>query len=205
MRFLAGVLVTLLVEAVVAAALLFTGAFDVAATRPEGAAEEWFFETARDASIRARAEGIDAPRLDDPARVLEGGGLYRDMCASCHGAPGEDPSEIGRGLSPAPEDLAEEGGEWSDAELYWIVSNGIRIGGMPAFGPTHEDAHLWSIVAFVRALPEMTPEQYRKIAAEAPGHAAAEGSTGEGAAGEEKAPEPGAGAGEGHAGHTHRH
>ena len=32
--------------------------------------------------------------------------------------------------------------------------------GMPAFGLTHEDGTLWSIVAFVRELPDLQPEAY---------------------------------------------
>jgi hypothetical protein len=32
---------------------------------------------------------------------------------------------------------------------------------MPAFGPTHTDPEIWSLVDVVRRLPEMTPEEYQ--------------------------------------------
>jgi hypothetical protein len=48
----------------------------------------------------------------------------------------------------------------SDAELYWIIKHGIKMTGMPAFGPTHEEEKLWSVMAFVRRLPELQTEAY---------------------------------------------
>jgi mono/diheme cytochrome c family protein len=53
-----------------------------------------------------------------------------------------------------------EEGEWSDAELFWIVKNGIKMTGMPAFGPTHGDEDLWAIVAIMKELPELSEEAY---------------------------------------------
>ena len=63
---------------------------------------------------------------------------------------------------PAPElRRGEIQKEYNDAELYWIIKNEIRMTGMPAFGPTHEEKDLWAIVAFTRRLPEMQAEDYR--------------------------------------------
>ena len=34
---------------------------------------------------------------------------------------------------------------------------------MPAYAPTHDDAKIWAITAFVtRKLPKMTPEEYQQ-------------------------------------------
>jgi len=83
------------------------------------------------------------------------------MCFGCHGAPGHELSEIAQGLNPKPPKLdAEDVQAGSDAELYWVVKNGLRMTGMPAFGPTHEDKELWSIVAFLRRLPKLKPQEY---------------------------------------------
>lgn len=51
----------------------------------------------------------------------------------------------------------------NDAELYWIIENGIKMTGMPAFGPTHSKDELWGIVAFVRHLPSMSPKEYQTM------------------------------------------
>ena len=51
----------------------------------------------------------------------------------------------------------------TDGELFWIVQNGIRMTGMPAFGPTHKDEEIWKIVAFLRHLPALTPEEEKAL------------------------------------------
>ena len=51
----------------------------------------------------------------------------------------------------------------SDGELFWILQNGIRMTGMPAFGPTHKDEELWKMVAFLRHLPELSDEEQKAL------------------------------------------
>jgi len=51
----------------------------------------------------------------------------------------------------------------NDAEIYWIVKHGIKLTGMPAFGPTHDENELWGLVAIVKEIPRMSPEQYRQL------------------------------------------
>jgi len=54
-------------------------------------------------------------------------------------------------------------GKWSDAELYWIIKNGIEHTGMIGLGPTHSDGEIWSVSAFVRQLPTMSPAEYKAM------------------------------------------
>jgi mono/diheme cytochrome c family protein len=86
------------------------------------------------------------------------------MCVTCHGAPGVDASEAGEGLNPAAPDLSTgKVQKRSDGELFWLVQGGIRMTGMPAFGPTHNDEEIWKIVAFVRRLPALSPEEQQEL------------------------------------------
>ena len=76
----------------------------------------------------------------------------------CHGAPDVDAAELSKGLNPrAPKTLADS--DLSDGKLFWIVKHGIRMTPMPAFGPTHSDEEIWKIVAFVRHLSKLTPQE----------------------------------------------
>ncbi len=76
---------------------------------------------------------------------------------TCHGAPGVDASAIGEGLNPPAPDLTLPKVQGrTDGELFWLVQNGLRMTGMPAFGPTHPEEEIWKIVAFLRHLPELT-------------------------------------------------
>jgi mono/diheme cytochrome c family protein len=70
--------------------------------------------------------------------------------------------EWASGMRPRPPELVEVAGEWEAREVFWIAKHGIKLSGMPAFGPTHEDATIWNIAAFVKALPAMTPEEYAR-------------------------------------------
>lgn len=133
---------------------------DVSATQPHSAfVEDFLHETVEHAVRRSAAEISPPPGLDDPALMAEGAHHYFPMCEGCHAGPGVDPSELAEGLYPPPPSLHEEE-EWSDAELFWIVKNGIKASGMPAYGGSHSDEELWGIVAFARTLPGMTPAAY---------------------------------------------
>ncbi|HEX5757983.1 MAG TPA: cytochrome c [Thermoanaerobaculia bacterium] len=146
--------------AAIALGALYGGAYDVAATSPETGVVAWALETAQERSVARRARAVEVPPLDRPELRAVGLIHYHEMCVTCHGAPGVPASEIGAGLNPFPPELAEEAEEYGPAELFWMVKNGIKMTGMPAFGPTHTDEELWAIVAFVESLPEMSGADY---------------------------------------------
>lgn len=163
------VLVTLAVLGLLALVFPYTGIYNVAATAGHTDFARWYLDTTSERSIRARADGVraDAAPVDlaDSARVARGAVAYAGMCRVCHGAPGRDRGVIGQGLTPPPPRLSEEAAEWGPGEVHWILAHGIKMAGMPAFGPTHSDEELWEIVAFVERLPGMTPEEYEALTA----------------------------------------
>jgi mono/diheme cytochrome c family protein len=164
MRIFATIVVTLIVLVAIGAWYVWSGVYNIAASAPHTPAVEWLLSTLESRSVEAHSDGIAAPSLTEPTRIQAGAQVYDSMCRMCHGAPGHDPSEIGQGLNPQPPKLwTDEVQRASDAELYWIVKHGLKMTGMPAFGLTHEDAKLWSVVAFVRQLPELQPEAYNAV------------------------------------------
>jgi mono/diheme cytochrome c family protein len=159
---LVGVLVLL------AILFIYSGSYNVSAIHPDSAPVAWVFDTTMTHSVQRRAAGIKVPDLADPAMVKLGFSHYRSMCVVCHGAPGAPVGDIGLGLRPAPPELAEAAGDWKPNELFWITKNGIRMTGMPAWGPTHSDEEIWAIVAFLHKLPSLTPAQYRTLIHQVP-------------------------------------
>lgn len=148
---------------------------DVAATTPHWSITRWVLSTTMEHGVRRRATGTSVPAdLDEPARIRAGAAEYHEMCVACHGAPGSGASEIAKGLLPEPPKLAQAAKEWSAAELFWITKHGVRMTGMPAFGPTHPDRKIWDVVAFVHRLPAMSPAEYRSLT-EDPGGGAHDG------------------------------
>jgi mono/diheme cytochrome c family protein len=92
---------------------------------------------------------------------------FADHCASCHANDGSGKTELGRGLFPrAPDMRLAQTQDKTDGEIYWIIENGIRLTGMPAWGAGGgDDADTWKLVHFIRHLKELTPEQLKEMAA----------------------------------------
>jgi mono/diheme cytochrome c family protein len=145
------------------AAYVYFGAYDVGATTQHTAFTYWMLETGMRRSVERRAVRIRVPDLADVTLIDRGSVLYADHCAMCHGAPGEAPSAYALGLTPTPANLAHTAREWRPAELYWVVRNGIKMSGMPAWQFRLPDTDLWAVVAFLQRLPTLTPEQYREV------------------------------------------
>jgi mono/diheme cytochrome c family protein len=140
----------------------WSGVYSIAATEPHWAATSSFISMVRDRSIAVRSDSIDVPDMDDPQYRQAAFSHYHGMCRLCHGAPGYPVNEFARGLYPAPPDMRSGGIQKarSEAELYWIVKHGLKMTGMPAFGPTHDETELWGLVALVAQMPGMVPARY---------------------------------------------
>ncbi|MDA2918095.1 cytochrome c [Desulfobacterota bacterium AH_259_B03_O07] len=164
-----GIIVFIILVIVALLIFIYTGTYNVAATKPHTELTLWVLNTTREYSISSHAEGIKVPPLDEDSLIKTGFRHYKEMCVGCHGAPGVDPSEIGKGLNPEPPELSEEAEDMSPAELFWITKNGIKMTGMPAFGSTHSDEELWAIVAFLMTLPETSQEEYQEMVKETEG------------------------------------
>jgi mono/diheme cytochrome c family protein len=144
------------------------GLYNVAADIPHTQPVFWLMTTVRERSIAVRAAGAVVPSdLADPKRIAAGAGEYAEMCSGCHLAPGMKRTEISQGLYPRAPEL-RRGSGLTPAEEFWVVKHGLKMSGMPAWGVTHNDELLWSVVAFLRKLPELTPEQYRTLIKSAP-------------------------------------
>jgi hypothetical protein len=165
MKCLVRICAVLLIVAAAAAVYLWQGGFDISARVPHWDATFEAIETVRDWSITAHSRDVNIPPLNDPALVAAGVSEYHEMCRLCHGAPGVPAESFAQGLYPGPADLLSGSvqQEWNDNQLYWIVENGLKMTGMPSFGVTHDRETLIKIVAFMKKLPGMTPEQYKTL------------------------------------------
>ena len=90
--------------------------------------------------------------------LVEARAHFADHCASCHGNDGSGRTEIGQNLYPkAPDMRLPATQNMTDGELYWIIENGIRLTGMPAWGTgSGNDADTWKLVHFIRRLKDLS-------------------------------------------------
>ena len=139
-------------------------------TRAEpSAAEKLVARTMRNMAIprSARTEENPWKDLSTPENLQEAREHFADHCALCHGNDGSGDTAMGRGMYPKPPDLrARATQSRPDGEIFWIIENGVRLTGMPAFGRSGglEGAHTdprdsWKLVLFIRHLPALTAEE----------------------------------------------
>jgi mono/diheme cytochrome c family protein len=152
-----------------AAVVVLGGVYGLAALHQHTGPVYAVLDLARIRSIEARAKNIDPPPLADPARVKLGLRIYRDNCLPCHGAPGVPPEDFGKGMLPTPTNLVQIARERSPEYLYWVVENGIRMTGMPAWKFRLSGEEIWAVVAFMEQLPRLSPREYAALERETGG------------------------------------
>ena len=151
------------------AALIWSGAYNIAADVPHWRLTERVMEMVRDRSIARRATGMAVPDLSDESLIRTGAGNYEAMCVACHLQPGAATTELSRGLYPAPPPLVKNQ-PVSPAKAFWVIKHGIKMSGMPAWGRSMEDGAIWGMVAFLQKLPGMSPAHYHELVTTSGGH-----------------------------------
>jgi mono/diheme cytochrome c family protein len=153
------VLVLLVVVAIAAGAMILHDGLSARATPT--ALEAFFAQHAHRLSIPSNARNMHNPTEVSDLNLREARQHFADHCASCHANDGGGDTMYGKGLYPKPPDLRKpETQNLSDGELFWIIENGVRFTGMPAFGGGHgsqEDS--WKLVLFIRHLPQLADQE----------------------------------------------
>lgn len=118
------------------------------------------------ASVRRKAEeSPPAPDLSDAGLIALGAQHYGQVCSSCHGGPGLGQSPQALSLRPRPQSLPAVVDQFTDAELYQILLDGVRFSAMPSWPADANFEEIWSVVAFLRQLPGMEASRYAELAA----------------------------------------
>jgi mono/diheme cytochrome c family protein len=162
--------ILLMLGIVAAAGFVYLGIYNVAATEQHTRPVYTLLEYAMRKSVMRRASPIQAPDLPDEQRARAGLVHYRAHCARCHGAPGVAPEPFSFGMTPTPANLVATAREWEPAELYWVIRQGIKMSGMPAWEYRLSEQEIWDIVAFVEHMPMLSPQEYEQWSTQAPAH-----------------------------------
>jgi mono/diheme cytochrome c family protein len=174
-----------------AACVVCFGLYDVSASEPHTQPVYSLLEATMRRSVQRRAGAVAVPALDSPALLGHGAACYREHCVQCHGGPGVAPGPAAKGMQPLPGWLSDESRRWRPRELYWIVRDGLKMTGMPAWGWRLGERDLWSVVAFVDRMPALAPAQYATaIAAAAADRCAGIEDAGAGAGASSSSPAP---------------
>ena len=145
-----------------AAAFVRLGLYDISATDQHLAPTYWLLDTAMKYSVRQRGNEIEVPPLGSNPQLQLGNSLYRAHCEHCHGGPGVAPAPFALGMTPAPVPLTHTARAWRPQDVFWVVKEGIKMTGMPAWKYRMSDEEIWAVVAFLPAMALMTPMEYKQ-------------------------------------------
>ncbi len=111
---------------------------------------------AKDVVIPLEAEGRKNPLPGSDEMISQGQQIFLQSCALCHGADGHGRTELGRNMYPPAMDMTSPHVQhWSDAELFWIIQNGVRLTGMPSWNSSLSEGDTWKLARFIHNLPRL--------------------------------------------------
>jgi cytochrome c553 len=128
---------------------IWSGVYNIGASRDHWGIVTWVIAQLRDQSISATAQGVAVPDLSDPGLAALGAEHYRTGCAACHGVPGEPLNPVYANMLPSPPDLYHAASDYDAGELFTIVHHGLKYTGMPAWPAIERADEVWPVVAFL--------------------------------------------------------
>jgi mono/diheme cytochrome c family protein len=157
-----GVLLVVAAAFAVSAAWFFRSG--ISAKPAPGSVEVAVARGLRGLLIPAAAKSARNPLVLEPRHVAAGLVHFADHCASCHGNDGSGETALGRGLYPRAPDMRSTATQGlTDGELFYIIENGVRLTGMPAWGTPGKPEETWKLVHFIRHLPLLTADEKAKM------------------------------------------
>jgi cytochrome c553 len=156
-------LLTLIGAALLGLLFAWSGVIPIGASSGHWRITDWGLHWAMENSVRTHTilQSPDLKREDDG--LVSAAGHFAQSCAACHGAPGVLPLPVMRAATPHAPNLQVNAPKWTDAQLFYILDHGVKFTGMPFWAARDRPDEIRRMVAFVRALPGMTPERYRAL------------------------------------------
>ncbi len=158
MKFIAGLVLGLIIVPLVIYMYLTSSSAPVATTDSDVPFENFFAHKALNARIAKDMPKI-VPVPTTEANFLAGAELYKQHCAVCHGLPLSPKTAIATGMYPHPPQLFEGKGVTDDEPgvTYWKIFNGIRLTGMPGFSKSLSETQMWQVALLLANADKLPP------------------------------------------------
>jgi mono/diheme cytochrome c family protein len=162
--FLLGAISLLAIQALAMTVVLAQAHGWSAREAPTGV-EQWIARRVRDAALPAAARVQANPMPKTEEVLADARAHWADHCATCHANDGSGDTAMGSHLYPPAPDMRKSATQnLSDGALFYIIQNGIRLTGMPAWGGSdHDSEDSWKLVRFIRHLPDLTLEERKQM------------------------------------------
>lgn len=164
MKYVVGMLALILACLLAGWIFLKYGAGGFSARNKPGRLERAIAHLALDIAVPRGAVRRTNPAPDSPGTLAQARAHWADHCAVCHANDGSGDTKMGRGMYPPPPDMREKDTQQkSDGALFYIIENGIRLSGMPAWGGEGDGSDSWKLVRFIRHLPNLTAAEKQEM------------------------------------------
>ncbi len=164
--FTAGMITLAIVFSASVILFLKTQTVGFSARQQPSALERWVAQRFRELAVPTSAKTRNNPVVDSVEVLAAARAHWADHCANCHSNNGSGDVEMGKHLYPPAPDMRQFATQTlTDGELFYIIQNGIRFTGMPAWGSgtSQDDEDSWKLVLFIRHLPKLTPEEEQQM------------------------------------------
>jgi mono/diheme cytochrome c family protein len=163
-NFVLGVIVTLAILILGGLGFALLGFFPTNANAVPPKFESHIAMSAVDASTDRRAPHINSPVLPTDQNLIDGMKIYTMNCAGCHGTLDKKPSAFGGSFYPPAPRLILDPPDDPDWHTHYVIHNGIRYTGMPAWDKTLSDDDMWKVTIFlshIEKLPAAVQEYWK--------------------------------------------
>lgn len=145
---------------IAATAVVGFGLYNVSARQGHLPGVEWVLHTTFKQSVRLRApEAVEIPDdIGDADRIQLGALHFQGACTFCHSVPGQPRSATAQSMNPPPPHISDAAAKWEPQHMFWIVEQGVKMSGMPHWPADGRGDEIWSVVAYLNAVPDMTAQ-----------------------------------------------
>ena len=180
-NFVLGIVVTVVVLMIGAFGMAFMGLVPTRANVAPPEMEARIAMSAMDNSVDRHAARLNNPVPPTDENLIAGLKIYTMNCALCHGGIDHQASTLEHSFYPPPPNLILDPPDDPEWHLYYVIHNGVRYTGMPAWDKTLSETDIWKLTAFLSRIEKLPPavQEYWKQAGGAPASATPEAEHGE--------------------------
>lgn len=177
-NFFLGIVITILVLLIGTLGLALLGFLPTRANSVPPPMEIHLAMSALDNSVERHAPRVNNPVLPTDENLIAGMKIYTMNCALCHGGIDLQPSALEKSFYPPPPSLILHPPDDPEWHLFYVIRNGVRYTGMPAWDKSLSDPDIWKLTAFltrIEKLPPAVQEFWKKSSGATPPTGAPEG------------------------------
>jgi thiosulfate dehydrogenase len=156
-NFVLGIVITILVLLIGGLGVALLGFLPTTANGNPPEMESHIAMSALDNSVERHAPRVNNPVPPTDANLIDGVKIYTMNCAGCHGELDRKPSAFGRSFYPPAPDLILHPPDDAEWHVFYVIRNGVRYTGMPAWDKTLPEQDMWKVTGFLTRIEKLPP------------------------------------------------